>query len=82
MSPPNPLIFKAISVLFEEPSQQFECGASGGAERRRGRERGTRRRVSPGEGDPQEGLLLGLWEHGAGQGEQTDAGVRPGPGPP
>ena len=32
LSSPNPLIFKAISILFEETSQQFESGASGGRE--------------------------------------------------
>lgn len=30
LSSPNPLIFKAIAILFEETSQQFESGASGG----------------------------------------------------
>lgn len=39
MSSLNPLIFKAISILFEETSQQFESGASGGRrEERRKRE--------------------------------------------
>ena len=32
LSSPNPLIFKAISILFEETFQQFESGASGGRE--------------------------------------------------
>lgn len=38
LSSPNPLIFKAISILFEETSQQFESGASGSRYGRRGKE--------------------------------------------
>lgn len=40
LSSPNPLIFKAISILFEETSQQFESGASGGRKGERGEGRG------------------------------------------
>lgn len=42
LSSPNPLIFKAISILFEETSQQFESGASEGRYGKRGKE-GSRR---------------------------------------
>lgn len=65
MFSPNPLIFKAISILFEETSQQFESGASGGREEGR---RGDR--IGRGRGKSEAALL----RRGQGRGQAASPG--------
>lgn len=63
---PNPLIFKAISILFEETSQQFESGASGG--------RGGGRREGGGRGRGRGKSETALQRRGQGRGQAASPG--------